>query len=192
MLGAVRQVVAADDHTACVTEEGDLFLWGRQQPLQARPNDMVQRIMVSDDERDGIVRVPKEISLPERVVGLSTGQHCSAVTTESGALYTWGQRQPPLRGMGAAFDVLGHGNALQIHRAAPTRVQALEGQVVCQVSCGKAHMLCATEAPLIFFTSFSRLPPSSPAHLHLPYIVGWEALLVGKQLHGGSWHGYSR
>lgn len=82
----------------------------------------------------------KIIALSEKqIVGASCGTTYSAVITNNGELYTFGQGR---------FGKLGHGNSDD--KSVPTLVTALKSHKVIDVACGDSHTLCATDQGKVF------------------------------------------
>jgi hypothetical protein len=104
--------------SAAVTAAGEVFVWGKLQPGSRN------------------VSTPEQVIFPAgaKVRRVSCGtEHFAAVDTEV-VLYTWGTGE---------YGRLGHGS--EQDEAAPRVVEALAGQRVAMVSCGKAYTVVVTE-----------------------------------------------
>ena len=117
-------VATGEDHTALVTEEGDLYTWGSGEYGRLGHGDETS------------TNVPKLVQsgLKGVVIQVSAGYAHTACVTRNGALFTWGSG---IRGK------LGHGNDEKI--SAPALVQgALISKKVLAVSAGYAYTACVT------------------------------------------------
>ncbi|CEP00073.1 Regulator of chromosome condensation (RCC1) repeat [Plasmodiophora brassicae] len=94
-------------------------------------------------QSSGIVGMPTPVQVPlegnDSVVGIDCGNYHTAAVSEQGRVYTWGWGGRWLTGCGG----LGHGDLKSAE--SPKRVEALDGQRVVQVACGKYHTLARTD-----------------------------------------------
>ncbi|CRL02239.1 CLUMA_CG015120, isoform A [Clunio marinus] len=75
----------------------------------------------------------------KQIINASCGTTYTAVITNNGELYTFGQGR---------FGKLGHGNSDD--KFIPTLVTALKSHKIIDVSCGDSHTLCATDQGKVF------------------------------------------
>ena len=125
-------VSAGDEHTAAITDAGELFTWGSGDRGQLGDGRLGHdQGYEEDDEEDTLVPTQLLGQLRwKRVVTVSAGGRHTAAVTESGELYVWGDRVA----CGSAADV-----------NAPRHVGgALSGSRVVAVSAGAFHTAVLT------------------------------------------------
>ena len=125
----IVQLSACGFHTACLTENGELYSWGEGKFGRLGHNN----------ERNH--HSPK---LVEALVGkkprqVSCGGFHTAVITEDGRLYSCG---------GGEHGQLGLGD--RKNKLKPTQVQALEGVFVSQITCGWSHSVALTSKGKVY------------------------------------------
>ena len=113
-----------------VSSIGEVYSWGSGSFGQLGHNDELSTL-----------ESPTKISslVEKNVVGIACGTTYSAVITNNGELYTFGQGR---------FGKLGHGNSDD--KPAPTLVAALKSHKVFDVACGDSHTLCVTDQGKVF------------------------------------------
>jgi len=119
-------VAAGDCHALALTEEGQLYCWG-----WGGANSYGQG--ANHDTH----HTPKLLTalLGERVAFVNAKAVSSCAVTETGELYTWGDRNRHHSGHGEVEE----------EQAAPRRVEMPGGVQVAAVALGVAHMLVADE-----------------------------------------------
>jgi len=127
--GGVVSVSANRYHTACVTKNGEVCTFGNGD----------YGMLGHGDERNH--QTPKHV---EALVGkkskiVSCGCEDTAVCTEDGEVYTFGQ------GM---YGQLGHGD--RENQTSPALVQALAGKCITQLQCGWHHTMALTSSGFLF------------------------------------------
>jgi X-linked retinitis pigmentosa GTPase regulator len=104
--------IDATYHSACISDQGVLFLWGRgvfgEYPFPQ-----------------------KVISIQGKVVDLSLGKTVSTCVDEQGLIWSWGSNKHGELGLGD-----------QDPRVHPFPVLSLKGKAVTQVSCGDSFVMC--------------------------------------------------
>eukprot|EP00898_Chlorokybus_atmophyticus_P008654 jgi/Chlat1/8790/Chrsp90S08135 len=124
---STEQVACGAFHTAVVTVDGQLFTWG----------DGLNGSGVLGHGNDNNQWVPKLVrhSLEGvRVKQISCGPWHTALTTDEGELYTWGD---------GSFGTLGHGDRSSCHLPRP--VEALSAHRSLMVACGVWHTAAVVE-----------------------------------------------
>eukprot|EP00164_Ancoracysta_twista_P000518 GFYU01000692.1.p1 GENE.GFYU01000692.1~~GFYU01000692.1.p1 ORF type:complete len:825 (+),score=233.28 GFYU01000692.1:164-2638(+) len=125
----VNDVVCGGVHSAALTEDGVVYVWGR--------NGFGQLGIGSREHQTE----PRELEyfLSKHIVQIALGDEHSAAVSEDGQLFTWG------RGMNHR---LGHGK--ENDELAPRMVEALKPYFIIQVACGEEHTICLSEGGDIF------------------------------------------
>ncbi|CAM9534821.1 unnamed protein product [Heterosigma akashiwo] len=120
----VRQIACGSRHTAALADNGEVYTWGDK-----------ENGVVGHGETEGHQYLPRAVEAlrdkPVKQVA-ACGFH-TAVLTERGEAYTWGEGK---------FGRLGHGterNHSAPRLTAPTAVEALRGRALAQVTCGWSH-----------------------------------------------------
>ncbi|MBE36334.1 MAG: hypothetical protein CMI16_12400 [Opitutaceae bacterium] len=139
--GPVRQVAAGYNHTGIVTEAGDLFMCGAGENGRLGLGDKDNRTtptLVARAEFDG-----------EAVLMVACGERHTAVLTEGGVVYTFGEGD---------YGQLGHGD--EEDQLAPRRVSATwfrldesvegPGERIVMVATGFQHTVALSEAGHVF------------------------------------------
>eukprot|EP00934_Nitzschia_sp_Nitz4_P006496 Nitzschia sp. Nitz4//scaffold145_size56662//25408//27333//NITZ4_006557-RA/size56662-snap-gene-0.86-mRNA-1//1//CDS//3329536577//6486//frame0 len=119
----VVQLSACGFHTGCLTEDGELYTWGEGK-FGRLGHGM---------ERNCHAPRLVETMMDKKPRQVSCGGFHTAVVTEDGHLYTFG---------GGEHGQLGHND--RVNKVKPTRVQALEGVFVTQITCGWSHSVALT------------------------------------------------
>eukprot|EP00985_Skeletonema_marinoi_P026172 scaffold20062_cov158-Skeletonema_marinoi.AAC.3 len=125
----VVQLSACGFHTGCLTDQGECFTWGEGKFGRlghgAERNCHSPRLI--------------ETLLGKRPKQIACGGFHSAVVTEDGNMYTFG---------GGEHGQLGHGD--KVNKVKPTLVQALDGIVLQQITCGWSHSVALTTNGEVF------------------------------------------
>ncbi|XP_030471685.1 ultraviolet-B receptor UVR8 isoform X2 [Syzygium oleosum] len=121
----IKMVAAGAEHTAAVTEAGELYGWGWGRYGNLGLGDRTDRL------------VPEKVSAihlnGEKMVMVACGWRHSISVSASGALYTFGWSK---------YGQLGHGN-FEDHLV-PHKLEALHGSFVSQISGGWRHTMALT------------------------------------------------
>ena len=122
--GEIVQVAAGGTHTAAVTKDGDLYMWGR--------NDYGQLGVYSNADSKIPIKVNNSSStLPEKSVKyIALGYYHSAAITKDGSLYMWGYNRSGQLGDGTTTD-----------RYTPVKIM----DNVASVSLGGSHSAAVTK-----------------------------------------------
>ncbi|KAL7449266.1 hypothetical protein ACHAWC_002476 [Mediolabrus comicus] len=125
----VVQLSACGFHTGCLTDQGECFTWGEGK--FGRLGHGAERNCHSPRLIESLLgKRPKQIAC---------GGFHSAVVTEDGKMYTFG---------GGEHGQLGHGD--KVNKVKPTLVQALDGIVLQQITCGWSHSVALTTNGEVF------------------------------------------
>ncbi|KAF3563393.1 hypothetical protein DY000_02011594 [Brassica cretica] len=119
----IKMVAAGAEHTAAVTEDGDLYGWGWGRYGNLGLGDRNDRL------------VPERVTSTgaEKMSMVACGWRHTISVTYSGALYTYGWSK---------YGQLGHGD-LEDHLV-PHKLEALGNSVICQISGGWRHTVALT------------------------------------------------
>lgn len=119
----VKMVAAGAEHTAAVTEDGELYGWGWGRYGNLGLGDRNDRL------------VPEKVSadVGEKMFIVACGWRHTICVSSSGALYTYGWSK---------YGQLGHGD-FEDHLS-PHKVQALHGSFTSQISGGWRHTMALT------------------------------------------------
>ena len=123
-IGEIVQVAAGDSHSAAVTKDGDLYMWGR--------NYYGQLGVYSNADSKIPIKVNNSSStLPEKSVKyIALGYYHSAAITKDGSLYMWGRNNYGQLGDGTTTD-----------RYTPVKIM----DNVASVSLGGSHSAAVTK-----------------------------------------------
>ncbi|ELR17738.1 ubiquitin ligase, putative [Acanthamoeba castellanii str. Neff] len=156
----VKMVAAGEFHSLCLTENGEVTSFGLND--QGQCGQPITKIAESSDL--AAVARPRPIVLPDdlrkkTVVSIAAGGYHSALVTADGELYTFGRGGEFQLGHDTVMALGEGGNALHYRsnsaqtsyfQPKPTRLSALNGQVVKQVACGRFHSACVTEEGALY------------------------------------------
>ncbi|KAG9131684.1 hypothetical protein Leryth_009413 [Lithospermum erythrorhizon] len=114
----VKMVAAGAEHTAAVTEDGDLFGWGWGRYGNLGLGDRNDRL------------IPERVSVDTKMVMVACGWRHTISVTSSGSIYTFGWNK---------YGQLGNGDFED--RLVPHRLDAFQDQLICQISGGWRHTM---------------------------------------------------
>ncbi|XP_058089879.1 ultraviolet-B receptor UVR8 isoform X3 [Magnolia sinica] len=120
---AVKMIAAGAEHTAAVTEDGDLYGWGWGRYGNLGLGDRNDRLL------------PGKVSAVE----ISGGWRHTMAITSDGKLYGWGWNK---------FGQVGVGD--NVDHCSPAQVKFSHEQKVVQISCGWRHTLAVTDRQNVF------------------------------------------
>ncbi|XP_023517857.1 ultraviolet-B receptor UVR8 [Cucurbita pepo subsp. pepo] len=120
---SIKMVAAGAEHTAAVTEDGELFGWGWGRYGNLGLGDRNDRL------------VPQKVSSvdDDKMVMVACGWRHTISVSSSGGLYTYGWSK---------YGQLGHGDFED--RLVPHRLEALRGDSISQISGGWRHTMALT------------------------------------------------
>lgn len=126
---AVRQLACGSGHTCILTQDGEVFSWGRGDDGRLGHGD------------NGWKYVPRLINaLSGKVVTqITCGSYHTAAVTNNGELFTWG---------GGMYGKLGHGS--ESGCSTPRKVEGLSDVHVGSVACGSRHTVAVTSNGAIY------------------------------------------
>eukprot|EP00916_Digyalum_oweni_P016510 GHVL01027078.1.p1 GENE.GHVL01027078.1~~GHVL01027078.1.p1 ORF type:complete len:443 (+),score=86.39 GHVL01027078.1:258-1586(+) len=118
----VMQVALGVQHSACISEKGELYSWGHAGRLGHAPQGA---------ESDVVVPQIVASLLNQQMVNVACGHSHTVAITETGDVWAWGTSR-----------ILGHTESSMVPNA-PVPIKALAGIV--QVSCGISHSLALSD-----------------------------------------------
>jgi RCC1 and BTB domain-containing protein len=126
---AVRQLACGSGHTCILTQDGEVFSWGRGDDGRLGHGD------------NGWKYVPRLVNaLSGKVVTqITCGSYHTAAVTNNGELFTWG---------GGMYGKLGHGS--ESGCSTPRKVEGLSDVHVGSVACGSRHTVAVTSNGAIY------------------------------------------
>lgn len=90
----VSSLSLADDHSAAITSEGRVFVWGRNRDGQIGDGTY-------DDSASPIdITSFFDLDQEDKIASISLGQHCSSAVSLSGRVFTWGTSSSGILGDG--------------------------------------------------------------------------------------------
>ncbi|DAZ94414.1 TPA: hypothetical protein N0F65_003443 [Lagenidium giganteum] len=125
----IKQISACGFHTACLSENGEVYTFGEGKFGRLGHNS----------ERNQLVARHVEALAGKRVKQIACGGFHTAAVTETGEVYTWG---------GGEHGQLGHGD--KVNKTVPTMIEALMDKLVIQVTCGWSHTVALTDTGEVF------------------------------------------
>ena len=133
--GEIVQVAAGGSHSAAVTKDGDLYMWGR--------NDDGQLGIYTSERKNAPVLVNNSTTaLPEKSVKyVALGYYHSAAITKDGSLYMWGSNWSGRLGDGTTTD-----------RYTPVKIM----DNVASVSLGGSHSAAITKDGSLYMWGCNR------------------------------------
>ncbi|XP_067001065.1 X-linked retinitis pigmentosa GTPase regulator isoform X2 [Anabrus simplex] len=125
--GNIRQLSAGCLHSATLTENGCVYVWGANSDGQLGLNDGADNVLI-----------PKELPFNKPIIHISCGYYHTAFVTVDGDLYVCGEGES---------GKLGLPNSVS-NCTSPTRV--ITESPVISVSCGGNHTLAVTEGGKVY------------------------------------------
>ncbi|XP_063067655.1 RCC1 and BTB domain-containing protein 1 [Engraulis encrasicolus] len=126
----IREVACGSHHSMAVTSEGELYAWGYNNCGQVGSGSTANQ------------PTPRKVShclQNKHVASITCGQTSSMAVVDNGEVYGWGYNGNGQLGLG------NNGNML-----VPSRLVALQGFCVQQISSGYAHTLALTDEGLLY------------------------------------------
>lgn len=122
---SVKMVAAGAEHTAAVTEDGELYGWGWGRYGNLGLGDRMDRL------------VPQKVSAieGEKMILVACGWRHTISVTSTGALYTYGWSK---------YGQLGHGD-FEMDHLIPHKLNALSKSFISQISGGWRHSMALTD-----------------------------------------------
>ena len=154
----VTHVTCGSYHTAAVSSNGDLFTWG---------GGMYGKLGHGNESGHSTPR-RVETLVGLTIVDIACGSRHTAVVTNKGCLYTWGDKEN---------GVAGHGDT-EGHQYTPKLLERLSGKKVVQLSACGFHTGCLTDMGEVYTWGegkFGRLGHGAERNCHSPRLV--ESLL---------------
>lgn len=154
----VTHVTCGSYHTAAVSSNGDLYTWG---------GGMYGKLGHGNESGHSTPR-RVETLVGLSIVDIACGSRHTAVVTNKGCLYTWGDKEN---------GVAGHGDT-EGHQYTPKLLERLSGKKVVQLSACGFHTGCLTDMGEVYTWGegkFGRLGHGAERNCHSPRLV--ESLL---------------
>lgn len=125
----VVQICCGSGHTVVLTEEGEVYTWGRGDDGRLGHGD------------NGWKYVPRMVEAlrGKNIVQVTCGSYHTAAITDRGELYSWG---------GGMYGKLGHGN--ESGHSQPCLVEALKNVFLTQIACGSRHTIALSDAHEVY------------------------------------------
>ena len=123
------QVCAGGMHTVCLTNQGKVYTFGC--------ND--ESALGRDTSKEGSETLPVKLNLPYKVIQTSAGDSHTAVLTQDGHVYAWGNFRDANGSMGLTSGGI---------RQEP--LEMLPGETVVKIVSGGDHLVCLTNNGEIF------------------------------------------
>ena len=165
-------VAANNDHSACITENGDTFTWGYGEYGSLGHGDGESRS--TPKVIDGLVG--------KKAIQVACGWCHTIVCTSNGRVYSFGDGE---------YGQLGHGDSKE--QWTPTLIEALsEGKFVVKVACGWSHSMALTSEGRLYTWGSGvngKLGHGSELNSGVPSVV--ESLLGYKVVHIASKNAHS-
>lgn len=152
----IVKVSAGHSHSACITDKGELFIWGMNLYLEPTLVSSITRVSLfgfhSISSQLSLIEYPLHLfsnvfslsllvhpsihlNISFQCVDVACGENYTIVLTDDGLIYSFGK---------GGKGVLGHGNTGNLND--PTLVVAMADKTVLQMSAGLSHFACmATE-----------------------------------------------
>ncbi|XP_074645213.1 uncharacterized protein LOC141901680 isoform X3 [Tubulanus polymorphus] len=125
-----KQLSAGTDHSAALTDEGILYVWGGGSEGQ---------LGLGDDSLECLL--PEELDWDDDIICVSCGYYHTAFVTAHGKLYTFGEKESGKLGLGEIED--------NVETTTPQLVTSLQEKVK-WVSCGGSHTAIITESGKLY------------------------------------------
>mmetsp|Transcript_8694 Transcript_8694/g.8704 ORF Transcript_8694/g.8704 Transcript_8694/m.8704 type:complete len:417 (+) Transcript_8694:19-1269(+) len=126
------KVACGRGHMAGLTNDGKLYTWGLDDNGQCGHEENLEQVKNPKAFKPQIFKggkPPKQVKgelESKKVIEIGCGGHFTAVVTEDGEVYTWGQGRD---------YALGHGDRTPLKL--PRKVQGLEGKKIVKLACGR-------------------------------------------------------
>ncbi|GMI08913.1 hypothetical protein TrVE_jg11399 [Triparma verrucosa] len=148
----IVQVSCGEMHSMSLCEAGRVFAWGR---------NYYGRLGLGDSNNRSVPEVIRSL-MGETVGVVSAGVAYSCAVTRAGKVYTWGY---------GGHGQLGHSNTKNYDK--PKKVEALDDEIVQQMSAAYGHTLCVTASGEVYSwgSGHGLLGLSSTAPHHSPMKV---------------------
>lgn len=125
----IVQVCAGGMHTVCLTNQGKIYTFGC--------ND--ESALGRDTSEEGSETLPSKLNLPYKIVQASAGDSHTAVLTEDGHVYAWGNFRDANGSMGLTSGGI-----------SKDPLEMLPGHRVVKIVSGGDHLICLTDKGEIF------------------------------------------
>mmetsp|Transcript_12114 Transcript_12114/g.48750 ORF Transcript_12114/g.48750 Transcript_12114/m.48750 type:complete len:602 (+) Transcript_12114:67-1872(+) len=127
---AVQQIACATWHTVAITAEGALYTWGHGANGKLGHGDEANQLKPKKVEGIDVVAMQ-----------VCCGDFHSALLTDTGEVYTWGEGN---------YGQLGHGKAISQFNKPLKIAGPLSGRVIVQIACGANHTAALTNMGHLF------------------------------------------
>lgn len=125
----IVSAVAGGMHTVCLTNKGEVYTFGC--------ND--EGALGRNTSEEGSETLPSKVDLPGRGIQLSAGDSHTAVLTDEGKVFAWGNFRDANGKIGLTSDGI---------QEKP--IEILPGETVIKIASGGDHLLCLTEKGEIY------------------------------------------
>eukprot|EP01094_Clydonella_sp_ATCC50884_P028437 TRINITY_DN8529_c0_g1_i1.p1 TRINITY_DN8529_c0_g1~~TRINITY_DN8529_c0_g1_i1.p1 ORF type:complete len:632 (+),score=133.57 TRINITY_DN8529_c0_g1_i1:274-1896(+) len=158
----IASVALATWHSGAITKSGRVFTWG----------DGSNGKLGHGNEEEQLV--PKEImGVDYNAVQIALGDFHSAILTESGGVWTWGEGN---------YGQLGHGDSISQYNKPLKIGSPLEGQRMIQIGCGANHTAALSQNGHLYMWGYAlngRLGLGNEKDIKVPTLV---VAMVGKRV----------
>jgi len=151
----VTQVACATWHTAAITDGGEVYTWG----------DGTNGKLGHGDETEHLAPTLVQSLANHRIIQIACGDFHSAVLTDAGEVYTWGEGN---------YGQLGHGASVTTYTKPLLVGQPLQGCHVIKIACGSNHTAALTEKGQLYtwgYGSNGRLGHGDEVDQKVPRLV---------------------
>jgi len=170
--GVLRQISCGGAHTAALTDDGQLYIWGRGNEGQLGLGDYRPRTVPA------LLKTLGDPSKGTTVLQVACGLSHTIALVDNGDVYTWGANDEMQLGLGATFG-------RKVNR--PELVAELGNKGVLRVAAGKNFSMALTESGDVYSWgagSALQLGHGSKSNEEVPRII--ETLRDVRKLGGGS------
>eukprot|EP01095_Lingulamoeba_sp_RSL-Kostka_P008375 TRINITY_DN2781_c1_g1_i1.p1 TRINITY_DN2781_c1_g1~~TRINITY_DN2781_c1_g1_i1.p1 ORF type:complete len:604 (+),score=224.26 TRINITY_DN2781_c1_g1_i1:84-1895(+) len=158
----ICQIACATWHTAAISVSGDVYTWGNGSNGKLGHGDEEDKLVPCKLEDTNFIATQ-----------ISCGDFHTAVLTDAGVLYTWGEGN---------YGQLGHGDVIAQYNK-PLKVgQALEGKTIVQIACGANHTAALLKDGKLYTWGYAvngRLGHGNEEDQNIPQLV---SLMRGKHV----------